>query len=109
MKGFTVLRDGKPLHAVVENGVTSIVISNKEGHYSIYVGGTEANGLSYTWLSEALAENDVIEVRFEEFDLSSVSEAVSIHDSRDEEATDRLLLESYYRVKKELKDEGYDV
>lgn len=109
MKGFAVLKSESEFHSAIGGGVMSVVISNKNGYYSIYVGGTESGGMSYTWLSEALKEGDAIEVRYVDIDTEEITEPEIVRDTNDKEAEDKMLLESYYILKKQLQDEGYDI
>ena len=103
MKGFELSRSGSVIHSALENGVTSVLISNKEGYCSIYIGGTDAAGVSYTWASAKLESGDVIEVRYKDIETSQVSNIM------DDDFRNQVLLDTYQCLKKELQDEGYDI
>ena len=102
MRGFTVIQSSETVKAAIDNGSVSVIISNKEGDYSLNLGGMDEEGVFYTWISRPLIENESFEIIFNDIDSSSVSEVVSIRDVRDEESENRLLLEAYHRLKKEL-------
>ena len=106
MRGFIVIQSQETVNAAIEKGSVSILISNKEGDYSVYVGGMDVDGVFYTWISRKLVENDSFEIRLSDFEPSSVSEFASKRDVRDEESENNLLLEAYYRLRNELVDEG---
>ena len=101
-----MIQSSETVSAAIEKGSVSIMVSNKEGDYSLYLGGTDADGVSYTWISRKLIENESFEIVFSDLEPSSVSEIISMRDVRDEESENRLLLDAYHRLKKELIDEG---
>ena len=108
MKGFTVSSSVAPLaKAAIESGNVTVMITNKEGKYSLQLSALDSTGtIDHTWISRPLLEDEVLNVVFEEIDESSVSEVQSVRDFNDEVNETRLLLESYYRLRDELIQEG---
>ena len=60
MKGFAVLSSvSSSANAAIESGSVNVIITNKEGKYSLYLGGLDAKGISYTWISRQLLDDEV--------------------------------------------------
>lgn len=106
MKGF-ILEIGKDtIYAALESGSVGIIISNKDGNYNISLNGMDDQGIFYVWYNKNLSIGDSMTLKYEIIEQIMVSKPSFIRDVRDEESENKLLLDSYYKLKQELLDEG---
>ena len=103
MNGFRWEKDGEVVCAALPSGSVGVLLSNKEGDYTVSLQGMDAQGVFYVWRRAKLRIGDSLTVGFEAVEEADVSEPVSVRDARDEEAERRLLLSSYHRLRQELK------
>lgn len=108
MKGFILKAADKVISGGLNSGITDVLISNKEFYYRLNFGGMDDANVSYTWYSEEVQPGDIFTLRYEE--ISETSPAIKVRDCcQDYVSTnedDREALEQYYRLKKELIEEG---
>lgn len=106
MNGFRWMREGEVACAALPCGSVGVLLTNKEGDYTVSLQGMDAQGVFYVWHRAKLHVGDSLTVSFEAVEEADVSEPISVRDVRDEEAERRLLLGSYHRLRQELINEG---
>ncbi|MCE5227861.1 MAG: hypothetical protein LLG05_18635 [Porphyromonadaceae bacterium] len=106
MKGFTLKFGNEIIPGAVNKGSSGVIISNKEWDFRLCFHGMDAEGLFPTWYEQDLKIGDSFTISYEDIDESNISQPIHIRDVTDLEGEDRLLLESYHRLKKQLMDEG---
>ena len=106
MKGFTLQIKEQKISGALREGITSITIThNEDGSCRINFGSLDEQGMSsYTWHSSDLHLNDCLSIIFE--NINSVSEIQETLDYSDSQQTNKIALDTYYKLKKELEDEG---
>jgi len=79
MKGFTLQMNGECISGAIENGITSIIITCKEGQCHVHFGSMDNSGmLAYTWYSSDMEIGDGLNICFE--DIIHISEVREIRD-----------------------------
>ncbi len=106
MKGFVVKTKDCVTYAALNEGSVGIVITNKEGDYRLGINGMDTQGIAYVWQSDVLCVGDSISIEYDGIDKSMVSEPLLIRDVNDSKSENQLLLDSYYKLRQELLDEG---
>lgn len=106
MNGFSLKHNNEAICAALETGSIGIVISNKDGEFSISFNGMDSQGIYYEWYNQKICTNDSITVKYEHINESTVSQPISIRDMNNKKVEDKLLLNSYFKLKQELLDEG---
>ncbi len=106
MKGFFVTHNDASLHMALPTGGFGVLISNKNGRYSIICNGVDANGHSYIWYNQVFEKGDVVTVMFDDYIENQTF--AQPQQSMDYECinSDSLLLDLYYLLEKELKEKG---
>lgn len=104
MKGFVLNIGEKTVCGAIDNGITSVLISNKEGPFRLYFGSMDNKNISYIWYVADLQLGDSFAITYEE--VEHTSEPQRIGDGRNTPEDDLRLLESYHKLKQELIDEG---
>ena len=104
MKGFVLNTGNESLSGGLENGITNVHISNKEGLYRLIFGGMDDDGVFYTWYRANLELGDSFSLCYDE--IVSVSSAKKSLDNRNTAEDDQYALESYHKLKQELIKEG---
>lgn len=102
MKGIELTYNGQTIKAA---GYAGVVMSNKESGLRICLVGC-APDHSYTYFSRELQPGDDIFVTYEDMDTSDVSTPFSILDYGNPEEVKSKILNEYYRLRRELIDEG---
>ena len=101
MKGFEITINGHRVKGAVPKGITGVLISYKDRACRIFFNSlTEAGMFAQTWYSSDLVLGDKIIISYQEIDAPSP--AMSIRDYKDE----KEMLESYYKMRDELIEEG---
>lgn len=103
MTGFILQIDNKSISGAIDEGITSILLTFKEGLFRLHFGSLDKSGMiSHTWYATDLKVGDHLKIRFT--DISSPSEAQDVvnYNLLD---TDKISLDYYYRLKKELIEE----
>ena len=106
MKGFKLQMNGECISGAIDNGITSILVSNKEGKYRVVFSSMDNTGMfSYTWYSSGMEIGDHLSISFE--DIIHVSEVKETRDYNITlEESQKRDLETYYKLKAELIKEG---
>lgn len=102
MKGIELTYNGQTIKAA---GYAGVVMSNKESGLRISLVGCDPDH-SYTYFSRELQPGDDIFVTYEDMDVAEVSDPVSILDYGNPEEVKNKVLSEYYRLRRELLDEG---
>lgn len=103
MRGFILKTGGKVILGGLDSGITSVLISNKEGPYRLCFGSMDDKNLSYTWYAADLEQGESFIITYDE--IEHVSEPQRIGDGRNTHEDDLRLLESYHKLKQELIEE----
>jgi len=104
MKGFRIKYNDKVYFATSPLPVIGIDISNKSAAFRLNISGMDNNGLTHQWHSDRLQSGDEIEITFGDFDESS--SPAKIFDYSDPAVQEKMMLEEYYLLKKELEEEN---
>lgn len=107
MKGFKLKVGGKVLSGAVEAGFANCLVYRKEGRFRIDFGAVDTEGVFYTWHARDLEIGDSFEVEYTCIDKPDVSQPVQVEKPKimDVDEENKLLLESYYKMKEELINE----
>ncbi len=104
MTGFILQIDNKIISGTIEEGITSILLTFKEGLFRLHFGSMDKFGMiSYRWYATDLKIGDHLRISFT--DISSPSEALEIVNYNLLDG-DKISLDHYHRLKKELIEEG---
>jgi hypothetical protein len=106
MKGFTLRVNKECISGAINEGITGVIVTYKEGRYHVSFSSMDKSGmLSYTWYAADMEEGDCLSICCE--DVTSVSKAPKIRDcNKSQEEAQKESLELYRKLKKELIDEG---
>ncbi|MDR0604401.1 MAG: hypothetical protein LBG80_08890 [Bacteroidales bacterium] len=106
MKGFTLCVNEELIYGAIDEGITSVIVTCKEGQFHVYLGSLDKSGmLSYTWYAADMRTGDCLNICYE--DITSVSEARETRDyNKSQEEPLKESLELYRKLKKELIEEG---
>jgi hypothetical protein len=104
MTGFILQIDNKYISGAIEEGITSILLTLKEDQFRLHFGSLDKSGmLSYTWYATDLNIGDCLKISFTNIISLSKPQEVVNYNLLDE---DKLDLDYYHRLKKELIEEG---
>lgn len=103
MKGLKIMLNDTLTYAGIEDGMVSVILTNKEGPLTLSIGGMEAdNRTHHVWMNKEVRQGDRISISGIEMDESLLSPSeLKVYPLSDEE-----LLKCYERLKQELEDEG---
>ena len=106
MKGFTLKINGECISGSIEDGITSVLVTYKDGLFRVFFSSLDKSGmLAYTWYASELKIGDCIRVCFE--DITRLSEAREIRNyNKMLEQSQKETLETYRTLKEELIEEG---
>ena len=105
MKGFTLQVNGECISGSIEDGITGVLVTYKEGLFRVCFSSLDKSGmLSYTWYASDLKIGDCLKICFE--DITRCSEARQIRDYNNREALNKESLETYRQLKEELIEAG---
>lgn len=106
MRGFkVVLNNEHEFLGGIPEGITSVILSSKNGIIELFFGSSDKTGMiSYTWASFTLSVGDKLKIIFQ--DVDGKFNPVNIIDYTNEDDVNKIELESYHRLQKELRDEG---
>lgn len=104
MKAFLVKHNDKEIRFSLSEGAFGVMISNKEYHLTVSCSGMDGQGLCHYWYQERINDGDVISIEFHDNDVTALS-ASFVRDVTDEEKENKLMLENYFRLKRELEEE----
>jgi hypothetical protein len=106
MKGFTLRVNNECISGALDEGITGITVTYREGRCHAYFGSMDKSGmLSYTWYTADMEKGDCLNICFE--DIITVSEARETRDyNKSQEEREKESLELYRKLKKELQEEG---
>jgi hypothetical protein len=103
MKGFVLKINGKHIAGAIEDGITSLLLTYKNGDCHLNFGSLDKTGMiATTWYSADLKMDDGLTVSFEE--IITTSEPQSIRDYNHPSTEDSLAW--YRQLKQELIEEG---
>jgi hypothetical protein len=104
MTGFILQVDNKYISGAIKEGITSILLTLKEDRFKLYFGSLDKSGMhSYIWYATDLKIGDRLKISFTNIISLSKPQEVVNYNSLDE---DKLDLDYYHRLKKELIQEG---
>lgn len=104
MKGFTLQKGNNIISGAIEEGITSIILTNKDGVFRLHFGSMDKTGMhAYTWYASDLELGDTLQICYT--NIVNISEPQSILDYNSLDH-DKIELEYYHRLKKELIEEG---
>ncbi len=106
MKGLVLKSCNQIIYATNKNKGVGIIISNKEGEYRITLNAMDEKGTSYIWLSKEINVGDSFIVKYDDIEESMETPSIEIRNPNNEEENNRLLLETYHKLKTELTNEG---
>ena len=106
MKGFTLQINGECISGSIQDGITNVLVTYKDGLFRVFFSSLDNSGmLAYTWYASNLKIGDCISVCFEE--ITRLSEAREIIDyNKTLEQSHKETLETYRSLKAELIEEG---
>jgi coenzyme F420-reducing hydrogenase delta subunit len=106
MKGFTLRVNKECISGAINEGITGIIVTYKEGQCHVNFSSMDKSGmLSYTWYAADLEQGDCLSICFE--NISSVSQAKGARDyNKSQEEIQKESLELYRKLKEELINEG---
>ena len=105
MKGFELNINDNIISGGIENGLTGIVISCRENKCQLDFSSLDHTGMiSSIWYSSILKLGDKIMIKAVE--INHASAPAEIRDYKDKELMNKIDLDSYYRMRKELVSEG---
>lgn len=104
MKGFILEIGDETISGAVETGSSSVLLTYRNGVLRVVFNGMDTTETVRIWYAADLREGNSLTVRYG--DIPEVSEARPVRDFNDRDAENRLLMESYERMKRELTDEG---
>lgn len=103
MKGLKIMLNDTLTYAGIEDGLVSVILTNKEGPLTLSIGGMEAdNRTHHVWMNKEVRQGDRISISGIEMDESLLSPS----ERRVYPLSDEELLKCYERLKQELEDEG---
>lgn len=104
MKGFTLKKGGNIISGAIEEGITSIILSNKDGVFRLHFGSLDKTGMqACTWYASDLELGDTLQICYTDVVNTSEPQEVLDYNSLDH---DKVELDYYYRLKRELIEEG---
>ena len=104
MTGFILQVDNKYISSAIKEGITSILLTLKEDRFRLYFGSLDKSGMhSYIWYVTDSKIGDRLKISFTNIISLSKPQEVVNYNSLDE---DKLDLDYYHRLKKELIQEG---
>lgn len=104
MKGFTLRKDNNIISGTIKEGITSIILTNKDGMFRLTFGSMDKTGMhSYTWYASDLKLVGTLQICYTDVINISEPQEVTDYNSMDH---DKIELYSYYRLKRELIEEG---
>lgn len=104
MTGFKLQIDNKYISGAIEEGITSILLTLKEDQFRLHFGSLDKSGmLSYIWYAADLNIGDCLKISFTDIISTSKPQKVVNYNLLD---GDKLELDYYHRLKKELIEEG---
>ncbi len=104
MKGFTLKKDNIIISGAIDEGITSIILTNKDGVFRLHFGRMDKTGMhSYTWYASDLELGDLLQICYTDIITISEPQVILDYSSLDH---DKLELDYYYRLKRELIEEG---
>ena len=104
MTGFILQIDNKIISGTIEEGITSILLTFKEDRFRLHFGSLDKSGMiSDVWYATDLEIGDHLIINFTNVDSPSKAQEVVNYNLLDE---DKLNLDYYHRLKKELIEEG---
>lgn len=106
MKGFSLQIGDNITYAALETGSVGMLISNKSGEFTISLNGMDMQGTYYEWYNHKLCIGDSITLKYDSVDESMISKPIFVRDVNDKESEDKLLLDSYDKLRQELLEEG---
>jgi hypothetical protein len=106
MKGFTLRVNDECISGAIDEGITGIIVTYREGRCHANFGSMDKSGmLSYTWYTADMEKGDCLNICFE--DIITVSEARETRDyNKSQEEREKESVELYRKLKKELIEEG---
>jgi hypothetical protein len=104
MKGFILKTGSEIISAGLDNGLTDMLISNKEFYYLLKLGGLDAANISHIWYNTELQLGDSFSITYDK--IERISTPIRIGNDLNTPEDDRVLLKSYYKLKQELIEEG---
>lgn len=105
MIGFILQIDNKIISGAIEEGSTSILLTFKEGLFRLHFGSMDKSGMiSYRWYAADLKIGDHLKISFTHISNPSEVQEVVNYNLLD---GDKVSLDYYYRLKKELIEEGH--
>ena len=105
MKGFELTVNEKKIKGAIKGGITDVLLTCRDNQYYICFGSMDDTGmLSYTWYSSNPEDGAKFTVSVE--DIAETSEPAVIMDYGNKEQSNKLSLESYYKLRDELIKEG---
>ena len=103
-RGFILQNGDEIVSGAIDEGITSIILTNKDGVFRLHFGSMDKTGMhSYTWYASDLELGDTLQICYT--DVINISEPQEIMDYNSLDH-DKLELDYYHRLKKELMDEG---
>ncbi|WP_320167775.1 hypothetical protein [Mangrovibacterium marinum] len=104
MKGFTLRKDNNIISGAIKEGITSIILTNKDGVFRLTFGSMDKTGMhAYTWYASDLEVGDTLQICYTDIVNISEPQVILDYNSLDH---DKLELDYYHRLKKELIEEG---
>lgn len=104
MTGFILQVDNKYISGAIKEGITSILLTLKEDRFKLHFGSLDKSGMhSYIWYATDSKIGDRLKISFTNIISLSKPQEVVNYNSLDE---DKLDLDYYHRLKKELIQEG---
>ena len=108
MYGFRVRHNGTELAVALPEGVSGVVMDNKNeaGEFSVSVGGCDRLGQAHRWYLDWLRPGDEVEFTFEDIPAAEIHPSTILDYTRPENRR-AALIEAYRQLKQELTDEGF--
>ena len=104
MNSYTLQKDDNIISGAIKEGITSILLTNKDGVFRLHFGSLDKTGMhAYTWYASDLKIGDIFQICYT--DVTNISEPQEFLDYNSSDH-DKLELDHYHRLKKELMEEG---
>lgn len=106
MNGFSIKINEEFINIALDSGSVGILISNKEGNLEVCINGMDCNGVYYVWYNKEMIMNQSIDIEFKTISHSVISKPIFIRNVNDTKHEEKLLLESYHKLKNDLLAQG---
>jgi len=105
MKGFILTHDNHQIAGGIEKGTTGVTFSINDQTCQISFNSLDNDGMqAYGWYSSEVPLGNQVSVQFVE--ITDSQAPLAIIDYNDTDMSARLELETYYKLKEELENEG---